>query len=83
MMKQLVGLVLVTCLLVLTACGGRYIVPAQQDIPNPAIGGRVFGPRPFPSCDQAQALRDAERLEDAQALQIQCLEELRKAGVGP
>lgn len=28
----------------LTACGGRYIVPDQRDIPNPNIGGRVFGP---------------------------------------
>jgi len=42
-MKRLVGFSL-ACFLALTACGGRYTVPAQKDIPNPAIGGRVFGP---------------------------------------
>lgn len=47
MTKRLIGLCMI-CFLALTACSGRYTVPAQKDIPNPAIGGRVFGPAVVP-----------------------------------
>jgi len=81
MKRQLPGLVL--CILALTACGGRYTVPAQKDIPNPAIGGRVFGPELFPSCVRAQHARDAGKLTEAIELQTRCVDELMKGGVAP
>lgn len=40
-MKILGVLILLT---VLSACGGRYTVPSEKHLPNPHIGGRVFGP---------------------------------------
>lgn len=41
-MKRLILVGLLVGLL--AACGGRYTVPPEKELPNPNIGGRVFGP---------------------------------------